>query len=94
MTLIYSTNKTISQLFNGCQKITNAQKTEDCTTQTPLKLQTDMISDALYESAVQTSLIPLHGRRSRGQLRCETIALMVLGQFPGVRKYQKTGQGP
>ena len=33
----------------------------------PLKLQTDMNSDTPYESAVQTSLIPLHGQRSWGQ---------------------------
>jgi hypothetical protein len=34
-----------------CRKLT--QKTEDSATQTPLKLQTDMNSDAKYESAVQ-----------------------------------------
>ena len=33
-----------------------------------LKIRTDMNSDAPYESAVRTSLIPLHGRKSRGQL--------------------------
>jgi hypothetical protein len=33
-----------------------------------LKIWTDINSDASYESAVQTSLIPLHGRKSWGQL--------------------------
>ena len=33
-----------------------------------LKIQTDMNSDVPYESAVRTSLIPLHGRKSWGQL--------------------------
>ena len=33
-----------------------------------LKIRTDMNSDAPYESAVRTSLIPLHGRQSWGQL--------------------------
>ena len=33
-----------------------------------LKIWTDMNSDAPYESAVRTSLIPLHGRKSLGQL--------------------------
>ena len=33
-----------------------------------LKIRTDMNSDAPYESAVRTSLIPLHGRKSLGQL--------------------------
>ena len=33
-----------------------------------LKIRTDMNSDAPYESAVRTSLIPLHGRKSWGQL--------------------------
>jgi hypothetical protein len=60
------------QIFNGWQwqKITNTvtQKTEDWATQTPLKLWTDMNSDAPYESAVRTSLITLHGKRSWGQL--------------------------
>jgi hypothetical protein len=31
-------------------------------------IRTDMNSDAPYESAVRTSLIPLHGRKSWGQL--------------------------
>ena len=33
-----------------------------------LKIQTDMNSDAPYESAVRISLIPLHGRKNWGQL--------------------------
>ena len=33
-----------------------------------LKIRTDTNSDAPYESAVRTSLIPLHGRKSWGQL--------------------------
>jgi hypothetical protein len=33
-----------------------------------LKIRTDMNSDAPYESAVRTSLIPLHGQKSWGQL--------------------------
>jgi hypothetical protein len=33
-----------------------------------LKIRTDMNSDASYESAVRTSLIPLHGRKSWEQL--------------------------
>ena len=33
-----------------------------------LKIRTDMNSDAPYESTVRTSLIPLHGRKSWGQL--------------------------
>ena len=33
-----------------------------------LKIRTDMNSDAPYESAVLTSLIPLQGRKSWGQL--------------------------
>ena len=36
--------------------------------QKQLKIQTDMNSDAPYESAVRTSLIPLHGRKSWGKL--------------------------
>ena len=46
------------QIFNGRQKIRNIQKTE---THKQLKIRTDMNSDAPYESAVRTSLIPLHG---------------------------------
>ena len=33
-----------------------------------LKIRTDMNSDAPYESAVRTSLIPLQGKKSWGQL--------------------------
>ena len=33
-----------------------------------LQIRTDINSDAPYESAVQTSLIPLQGRKSWGQL--------------------------
>ena len=51
-------------LFNGWQNITNTQKTEDWDAQTQLKIRTDMNSDALYESAVRTSLIPLHGGKA------------------------------
>ena len=32
-----------------------------------IKIRTDMNSDAPYESAVRTSLIPHHGRKSWGQ---------------------------
>ena len=46
------------QIFNGRQKIRNTLKTE---THKQLKIRTDMNSDAPYESAVRTSLIPLHG---------------------------------
>ena len=49
------------------KKLRIHRKTEDWATQTPLKLRTDMNSDAPYESAVRTSLIPLHGQRSWGQ---------------------------
>ena len=34
-----------------------------------LKIGTDMNSDAPYESAVRTSLIPLQGRKSWGNLK-------------------------
>ena len=46
-------------------RIPRKLKTE---TQKQLKIWTDMNSDAPYESAVRTSLIPLHGRKSWGQL--------------------------
>ena len=46
-------------------RIPRKLKTE---THKQLKIQTDMNSDAPYESAVRTSLIPLHGRKSWGQL--------------------------
>ena len=46
-------------------RITRKLKTE---THKQLKIRTDMNSDAPYESAVRTSLIPLHGRKSWGQL--------------------------
>ena len=51
------------------KKLRIHRKTEDWATQTPLKLRTDMNSDAPYESAVQTSLIviPLHEKRNWGQ---------------------------
>ena len=54
-------NMTKRQIFNGWQKITNTQKTEDLATQTQLKIPADVKSDAPYESAVRTSLIPLDG---------------------------------
>ena len=44
------------QIFNGWQKITNTQKTEDWDAQTT------------KNPAVRTALIPLHGRKSWGQL--------------------------
>ena len=43
----------------------NTQKTER---HQQLKIRIDMNSDAPYESAVRTSLIPLRGRTSWGQL--------------------------
>ena len=46
-------------------RIPKKLKTE---THKQLKIRTDMNSDAPYESAVRTSLIPLHGRKSWGQL--------------------------
>ena len=46
-------------------RIPRKLKTE---THKQLKIRTDMNSDAPYESAVRTSLIPLHGRKSWGQL--------------------------
>ena len=42
-------------------RIPRKLKTE---THKQLKIRTDMNSDAPYESAVRTSLIPLHGRKS------------------------------
>jgi hypothetical protein len=42
-------------------RIPRKLKTE---THKQLKIGTDMNSDAPYESAVRTSLIPLHGRKS------------------------------
>ena len=46
-------------------RIPRKLKTE---THKQLKIRTDMNSDAPYESVVRTSLIPLHGRKSWGQL--------------------------
>ena len=46
-------------------RILRKLKTE---THKQLKIRTDMNSDVPYESAVRTSLIPLHGRKSWGQL--------------------------
>ena len=46
-------------------RIPRKRKTE---TLKQLKIRTDMNSDAPYESAVRTSLIPLQGRKSWGQL--------------------------
>ena len=46
-------------------RISRKLKTE---TLKQLKIRTDMNSDAPYESAVRTSLIPLQGRKSWGQL--------------------------
>ena len=44
-------------------RIPRKLKTE---THKQLKIRTDMNSDAPYESAVRTSLIPLHERKSWG----------------------------
>ena len=46
-------------------RIPRKLKTE---THKQLKIRTDMESDAPYESAVRTSLMPLHRRESLGQL--------------------------
>jgi hypothetical protein len=46
-------------------RIPRKLKTE---THKQLKIRTNMNSDAPYESAVRTSLIPLHGRKSWGKL--------------------------
>ena len=46
-------------------RILRKLKTE---THKQLKIRTDMNSDAPYESAVRTLLIPLHGRKTWGQL--------------------------
>ena len=46
-------------------RISRKLKTE---TLKQLKIRTDMNSDAPYESAVRTSLIPHQGRKSWGQL--------------------------
>ena len=43
-----------------------------------LKIRTDMNSDAPYESAVRTSLIPLQGRKSWGQL--PSLLLKIVGR--------------
>ena len=54
------------QIFNNkILRIPRKLKTE---TLKQLKIRTDMNSDAPYESAVRTSLIPLHGRKNWGQL--------------------------
>ena len=45
-----------------------------------LKIWTDMNSDAPYESAVRTSLIPLHGRKSWGQLPSLLLKIEGRGQ--------------
>jgi hypothetical protein len=47
-------------IFNGWQQITNTLKTEDWTTQTPLKFWTDMNSEAPSESAVRFELHKYH----------------------------------
>jgi hypothetical protein len=46
-------------------RIPRKLKTE---THKQLQIRTDLNSDAPQESAVRTSLIPLHGRKSWGQL--------------------------
>ena len=46
-------------------RIPRKLKTE---THKQLQIRTDLNSDAPHESAVRTSLIPLHGRKSWGQL--------------------------
>ena len=67
------------QIFNGWQKITNTHKTEDWELK-QLKIRTDMNSDAPYESAVRTSLIPLQGQKSWGQL--PSLLLKIEGVLP------------
>jgi hypothetical protein len=53
------------QIFNNKKlRIPRKLKTE---TLKQLKIGTDMNSDAPYESAVRTSLIPLQGRKNWGQ---------------------------
>ena len=47
-----------------------------------LKIRTDMNSDAPYESAVRTSLIPLQGRKSWGQL--PSLLLKIEGGGGGI----------
>ena len=54
------------QIFNNKKlRIPRKRKIE---TLKQLKIRTDMNSDSPYESAVRTSLIPLQGRKSWGQL--------------------------
>jgi hypothetical protein len=57
-------------------RIPRKLKTE---THKQLKIWTDMNSDAPYESAVRTSLIPLHGRKSWGQLPPPPLLLKIEG---------------
>jgi hypothetical protein len=47
-----------------------------------LKIRTDMNSDAPYETAVRTSLIPLQGRKSWGQL--PSLLLKIEGGGGGI----------
>ena len=54
-----------------------------------LKIRTDMNSDAPYESAVRTSLIPLHGRKSWGQLP-SLLLKIVLPPFLALNLRKKT----
>ena len=46
-----------------------------------LTIRTDMHSDAPYVPAVRTSLIPLHGRKSWGQL--PSLLLKIEGEVGG-----------
>ena len=50
-----------------------------------LKIRTDMNSDAPYESAVRTSLIPHQGRKSWGQL--PSLLLKIEGGGVGGNSY-------
>ena len=50
-----------------------------------LQIRTDMNSDAPYESAVRTSLIPLHGRKSWGQL--PSLLLKIEGEGGGQNSF-------
>ena len=62
-------------LNNKKLRIPRKLKTE---THKQLKIRTDMNSDAPYESAVRTSLIPLQGRKSWGQLPSLLLKIVLL----------------
>jgi hypothetical protein len=71
-------------MANNNLRIHCTQKTEDWAIQTPLKIRTDIISDATFEYAVRTSLIPLHGRRSNYPPHFEKlrVAKLILRKMP------------